>query len=553
MINDIKIMTMRFNKFFTATAITAIVMVASGCQKVLDEGPYNAFTDESVFTTPERALLALNGVYDAGQTGSTTLGGRGYPFGAATVEQGDNRGEDVVNLAAFYQVTYQGTYNPNTANNQAMWDNTYNMVNKANIAIDGFKKVGSSGVISASLALQYEAECRFLRALGHHELLVHYARPFLDGNGTAAEGGVPYRDYAVTGSEALDKLKTEKRPTVAEGYAKIIADLNFAETNLAITQSLGVVRATRAAAIALKQRVYMHMGQWASAKAEGDKLIPATVTPLTPNSTVALIGGHRLMATPGEPFGLPGGNSVTAENIFSIKNDALDNSSTNGAMAQMYGSADLGGRGLVSISPIIWNRAEWLATDLRRTQNNRLGGTANGTSAAGLAFMTTKYTDYVNRGDNCPIIRFAEVLLNQAEIEARISTGAVSARAVDLLNMVRNRASATPAATQFTTASFADQTAFVGAILLERRIEFLSEGRRWPDIHRTAMDPIVALRAVGIPAKVNNGTTGSALYGIGVPVTLGQAAIPYSDFRFIWPIPNGEVTQNPAIKQNPFY
>ena len=119
--------------------------------------------------------------------------------------------------------------------------------------------------------------------------------------------------------------------------------------------------------------------------------------------------------------------------------------------------------------------------------------------------------------------------------------------------MVRNRASATPAATQFTTASFADQTAFVGAILLERRIEFLSEGRRWPDIHRTAMDPIVALRAVGIPAKVNNGTTGSALYGIGVPVTLGQAAIPYSDFRFIWPIPNGEVTQNPAIKQNPFY
>lgn len=553
MINDIKIITMRFNKFFTATAITAIVLVASGCQKVLDEAPYNAFTDESVFTTPERALLALNGVYDAGQSGSTTLAGRGYPFGAATVEQGDMRGEDMINLAAFYQFTYQGTYNPTTANNQAMWDNTYNMINKANIAIDGFRKVGSSGVISAALALQYEAECRFLRALGHHELLVHYARPFLDGNGTAAEGGVPYRDYAVNGSATLDQLKTEPRPTVAAAYAKLIADLNFAETNLPVTQSLGVIRATRAAAIALKQRVYMHMGQWTNAKAEGDKLIPATVTPLTPNSTVALIGGHRLTATPAEPFGIPGGNSITSENMFSVKNDPLDNGSANGAMAQMYGSADLGGRGLVSVSPIIWNRAEWLATDLRRTQNNRLGGTANGTSATGLAIMTTKYTDYVNRGDNCPIIRFAEVLLNQAEIEARISTGTVSSRGIDLLNMVRNRSSASPAATQFTTASFANPTDFIAAILLERRIEFLSEGRRWPDIHRTAQDPIVALRAAGIPAKVSNGTTGSALYGIGVPVTLGQAAISYSDFRFIWPIPIGEVTQNPIIKQNPFY
>jgi hypothetical protein len=222
-------------------------------------------------------------------------------------------------------------------------------------------------------------------------------------------------------------------------------------------------------------------------------------------------------------------------------------------MAQMLGSADLGGRGLVSISPIIWNNAAWLASDTRRSNLYRLGGTSNGTSAAGLAIMTTKYTDYVNRGDNCPIIRFAEVLLNQAEIEARLSPSAVSQRAIDLLNMVRNRASAAPATTQYTAASFADATALIAAILLERRIEFLAEGRRWPDIHRTAADPITALRAAGIPAKISNGTSGSALYGIGVPVNPGQPGIPYSDFRFIWPIPIGEVTQNPIIVQNPGY
>jgi hypothetical protein len=96
----------------------------------------------------------------------------------------------------------------------------------------------------------------------------------------------------------------------------------------------------------------------------------------------------------------------------------------------------------------------------------------------------------------------------------------------------------------------------VQAIILERRIEFLAEGRRWPDIHRLAQDPIAALRPEGIPAKVGNGNvTGTTLaqYGIGVPVVLSQPAIPYSDFRFIWPIPGLEITTNPVIVKNPGY
>lgn len=151
-------------------------------------------------------------------------------------------------------------------------------------------------------------------------------------------------------------------------------------------------------------------------------------------------------------------------------------------------------------------------------------------------------------------LRWADVLLNQAEAEARVATG-VSQRAIDLLNLVWNRSLAA-LTSQYTTASFATRTDLVRAILLERRIEFLAEGRRWPDIHRTAQDPIAELRPGGIPAKVANaGVTGSALaqYGIGVAVTLGQAAIPYSDFRFIWPIPAVEGTTNPIIVQNPNY
>jgi hypothetical protein len=543
---------MRFNKFLTATVLSAITLGGISCQKVLDEAPYNAFTDESIFTTPERAALALNGVYDAAQTGGPSLAGRGYPFGAANVQQGDCRGEDMINTAAFYQITYQATYNPTTTNNVAFWDNTYNMINKANIAIDGYRKAGSSGVISSAVATQFEAECRFLRALGHHEMVVHFARPFLDGAG--AQLGIPYREYAVTGSATLDRLKTEARPTVAYDYQRILSDLNFAEANLPVTQPLGPLRATRGAAIALKMRVRMHMGQWDSVRIEGNKLIPATITPANPSATTSVVGGYALQATPQGSFGLPGGNSITAENIFTIKNDPLDNGSVNGALASQYGTNDLGGRGLVCVSPIIWNRTDWLASDLRRSTLYLQGSTNNGSSVAtGQAILTRKYTDYVGRGDNNPIIRFAEVLLMQAEAEARLSVGTVSQRAVDLLNMVRNRASANPSSTQYTTASFATDADEIAAILLERRIEFLAEGKRWADIHRGIFDPIASLRTTGIPAKVINGNTGMGQYGIGVPVTPGQAAIPYADYRFIWPLPVGEVTQNPVVVQNPGY
>lgn len=46
----------------------------------------------------------------------------------AFVQQGDNRGEDVVNTQTFYQLTYTATYDPGTANNVYYWSDTYRMI-----------------------------------------------------------------------------------------------------------------------------------------------------------------------------------------------------------------------------------------------------------------------------------------------------------------------------------------------------------------------------------------------------------------------------------------
>lgn len=526
-------------KIFNALSLGVLIIAATGCEKELNLAPYNAFTDESVFTTPERALLALHGVYDDAQSGNFFGQVRGYPFGAANVQQNDCRGEDMINIALFYAITYQATHNPTTANQVGMWNTLYSLINRANVAIEGFRKAAAAGVIPAATATQYEAECRFLRAYAHHELVLHFSRPFLDGNGDKL--GIPYRDFAVNSSSAVEAVRKDPRPRVDTVYNRILRDLDFAEANL--PNNNNVIRASKVAAIAAKMRVRMHMGQWTNVRAEGNKLVPATVNAAAPTSVASLIGSHSLTAAPEGSFRA---NSVSAENIFSIKNDPLDNAGVNGQLSTMYGAANLGGRGLVAISPIIWNRTEWLATDKRRASLYVLGSNANGAAS----YHTTKYTDYVNRGDNNPHIRWAEVLLMQAEAEARLASG-VSQRAIDLLNVVRNRSLAAPATEAFTAADFASQTELVSAILLERRIELLAEGKRWPDIHRTALDPITSVRSVGIPAKMINGAAGATLYGVGVAVAPGQAAIPYADFRFLWAIPVAEITQNPVVVQNP--
>lgn len=525
----------------------ALLLGGAGCKKVLDVAPNSSIPFDNAFSTADYCLLSLNGVYDAAQSGPYNGGTerRGYPFGAANIEQGDCRGEDVINLAAFFQITYQASYNATSANNVAMWDNLYGLINKANVSIDGFKQAATAGILTQAIATQYEAECRFLRAMAHHEAVIHYARPFLDGAGS--KDGVPYRDFAISSSASVNEIRNTPRPKVSEDYAKILADLDFAEANLPATNSTAVLRttrATKAAAIALKMRVKLHMGDWAGVIAEGAKIVPGTVNPLSWTSVVSPIGSWALTNTVDGPFT----NNASTESIFSIKNDAQDAPSTNGGLAGMFGSASLGGRGLVAISPIIWNNSGWKCNDKRRTALYVTG--ASNISTTNLSYFTNKYRDYATRGDYSPQIRYAEVLLTLAEAEARQASG-VSSRAIDLLNTVRNRALASPATEQYTAADFADKVALVKAILLERRIEFLAEGKRWGDIHRNAVD--ANYTTGGIPAKAINGANGLAIYSCGGSYTPGQAAIPYGDFKFIWPIPADEVIQNPIITQNPNY
>ena len=492
----------------------------TGCteENVLDLEPYNQVSEDAAFSTPALIELSVTGMYNAAQVGYYLgTGARGYPFGAAAIQQGDNRGEDVVNTQTFYQLTYTGTYDPSTANNVYMWSDTYRLINRANIVIDGVTKAVENGVISQEIGDDYIGQAKFMRAISHLELISHFGKPYQNSAGTNDNPGIPYREIPFTTEANIELGLAQGRNTVDEVYSKIIADLDDAEATLATKAERGgtaaIVRATQEAAIAYKTRAYLHMREWQNVVNEGEKIL----------------GSYALTDDPNDVFANGYNNT---ESIFSMENSANNNPGVNGALASQYNR-----RALVVISPIVWRNEYWLPNDLRRSEE--LVSMRSGIP------HTNKYKDDVNYSDATPLMRYAEVLLNVAEAYARLGD---LASALDLLNEVRDRSLPDGAASY---SAFASQDELLRAIIGERRIEFVMEGKRWQDIHRLQFDTFVDYD--GIPAKVENGYPPAAAYTLGTPYTgpYGVEAIPYDDYRFLWPIPQQEMNNNPNIEQNP--
>lgn len=504
--------------------LSAVVLGMSSCteEKILDLVPINNVPTDLAFTTPTYIETYMAGVYNAAAIGTynsgTSNGGRGYVWGAAFVEQGECMGEDAVNNATFYQLTYTQTYDPTSANNVYYWVDGYRLINRCNLMIEGVTDAVAKGVITKAVGDDYIGQSKFLRAITHFELLNYFARPYNHTAG-ATHLGIPYREVGVNTQAEIDSENAKPRNTVAECYAKVLADLDDAEK---LITTATTSRASKNAAIAFKTRVYLQKRDWANVVAEGTKLN----------------GKYTLTAKPGDPF-VPASNLTNSESIFSIAHSATSNPQVNAALASILNS-----RALVNISPIIWREPKWLVDDKRREEGVMIK------TVAGRKY-TNKYSDIVNLTDAAPVIRYAEVLLNMAEAQARLNTASSLTSSLALLNQVRNRSLANPLTQAYTAATLNTPQTLVPAILIERRIEFLMEGRRWSDIHRLQNDDIAPIN--GIPAKLANAAPAAALYTLGTayPGPFGVPALPYTDYKFIWPIPQIEMNTNPGLGQNP--
>jgi hypothetical protein len=189
----------------------------------------------------------------------------------------------------------------------------------------------------------------------------------------------------------------------------------------------------------------------------------------------------------------------TPEDIFRLAFTAQE--FTN--LPYYYLSGLVGGRR--EISPSAGHAAAYETGDLRRAWSISF-------DARGRRYGS-KYPD-AEGAEDLHIIRFAEVLLNKAEAEAR--QGKLT-EAIDSYNLVRVRAGLAP---HVLGVNVVTQQSVLDAIYNERRFELAMEGFRWPDLVRLGLAPPL----LGIPA-----------------------------FRMLFPVPERELDVARNLTQNPGY
>ncbi|RZL02598.1 MAG: RagB/SusD family nutrient uptake outer membrane protein, partial [Pedobacter sp.] len=399
----------------------------SSCMKdKLTNNQLTVVTKASSFDTEARVNNQLLGLYTVAKSGSF-LGGR-------AVVAGEIRGGEY-DLQETNLVLGTDVYNLNVANNatvpNSIWSQGYYAINSANLFLEGMTAKGSS-VVGPALSARFIAEARLVRAVSYLTLIQFFARPYAVNNGNTP--GIPLRLVGISGSgqSALP------RSTVAQVYAQILADLDFAEQNLLATNGSAAANTTRPhknTAIALKTRVYLAMQNYPKVVEEANKIVPA-IAPFTASSGVA----HTLQTNIADVFKTP---YTTTESIFSLPMTVtagdFPTTQTQIGFHFYYGGAAALGAAVYPLKATggIVSNAGWRTTDARRAFIVTAPAPSGKLFFSKFSTRTTAYTDWV------PVIRWAEVLLNLAEAKARISTAVADPQGIALLNAVRRRSDAT--------------------------------------------------------------------------------------------------------------
>lgn len=464
----------------------ALAMLSSSCkEEFLTAVPELSLSEATVFTTPDRILSQVNGLYASAKSGAL-FGGRYFIYN-------DIRGEEWVNRTTngvTGYTTYQGNQDPSDSYLANFWIQGYLTINRCNLFLEG---IDATKAVSATVAANYKGEAKFIRAYTYLGLVQFFAKPYFLDKGASA--GLPLRLKGESSSANNDLA----RSTVAQVYAQILKDLNEAENELPDSYGSAALNTTRAhknTAIALKTRVYLVMGDYANVIREANKLVPAAA-PFTNATRVA----HALQADVSNVFKAP---YTTSESIFSLPMADTNPPGTQNQLGFYFNAGNVE-YFLNTGSTGIYNNAQFRASDDRKTKL-----TVARTAIAAFP-SSTKFSGAAPFVDWVPQIRYAEVLLNLAEAEAEAGS---QTRASALLDAVHKRSDASY---DFGTLS---KTELVRAILTERRIEFLAEGFRANDVLRRG-EPLNSFGAGSI--------------------------IQPSDPRYIYGIPTVEVQTNPSI------
>ena len=491
----------------------------------------------------------------------------------------------------------KGSLNGQTSDVTTLWANQYKSIGRANAILANLDKAAEMGV-SAEKIVQYEAEACFQRASCYARLVSKF-------------GDVVYTTETVDIDQAYTMGRTPKDeiiPKVYEDYDKAIAGLPLEYSG---TSSQ---RATKGAALALKARFALYMGDYDIAADAAKQCMDLGIYRLHDNyADLFLTSTHNAEES---IFVLPRSVEfdVTYGN-FNVMNEITRNPGGWGAycpswdLLAAYTCTD----GLpIDESPLFDPHNPFANRDPRCTmtivefgtrhlgfdynphpdavevmnyntgkmqKNNDARVNAQFASYNGLVWKKGIDETWLENGIDAAfdkiIIRYADVLLIYAE--AKIEQNQIDQSVLDCINQVRARAygvdytntSAYPAIT--TT----DQAKLRTILRTERRMEFAKEGLRYMDLIRWKIAgkaltrpnygmlyPVDLLRERVVdkglwfwPAvpQIDEDCVPdfSAMESAGLIAPMAPRS--WNDRQYLWPIPTKEILINENLKQNDGY
>lgn len=458
-------------------ALLGLSLLASSCSDFLDKNPALSFTDDDIYSSADRLKGAILGVYTSFK--DDFMGSKAY----VCVE---NIGDDVINVSgngieALY--SYEMSVGMDTQDNYETWTAAYTTINNANTVLANME---THQEVAAGDYDRYVAEMKFCRALAYYYLNFLYGKPYkINPNALS----VPLRLQAESSLDNNDL----KRSTVKEVLEQILEDTKD-YTHLPSGGSTydGITRATQGAALMLRMRTFMDMGDYQNAIQAGELIQKQ---------------GYQLASDIKDVFA---SSSSCPELIFSFPMSVSDNG---GGMQVSVPYFYYSGNSVVVDATSGIHSPLYPAYDL--ADDARISELEKGPESKRIL---TKYTDGSNYQDWVLIFRYAETLLDLAECYAHEGE---ENQALACLKEVRRRS--VPENVDVLDLSSLHGENLLQAIYLEKRSEFVGEAIRAIDIHRRAED-YVKRKATSSEFTITPSTNG-----------------------YIWPIPTVERANNHLI------
>jgi hypothetical protein len=482
--NTLEMKTAAFLKL--TLVITLLSSVFYSCSDSFLEVPVQGGVSPA--SDPDLAPKLVTGVYHSLLQGSSFGDGdiHGFAFISVTsimsddADKGSTLGDQAVPVGDLDNFTIS----PTNRFAETLWSGHYNSIGAANQAIAALSKATS---ITPALRNQLTGEVKFLRAYLYFNLVRMY-------------GAVPLvlrvpKDAQDANSEPA--FQTRIAATIV--YDSIARDLQYAVSNLPLKSQSATGHANKGAAQALLAKVYMYQNKWDLVKSLTDEVINSNQYQLLPNYA--------------NLWRQESNNNI--ESIFEIQTGGFNNANLGPDLYTICQGVRVGGGGGWDDLGWGFNNPSTNLVNAYEVGDLRKGatilaidnsGTHKGTilwdgfrlpssdSVQNLFYNYKAYTSkekekYADKNDknrpkNIPILRYADVLLMNAEAALQPSINQ-PALALDNINKLRQRAGLTIKG----SVNIAD-------VWKERRIELAMEHDRFWDLVRQGNAGQV-LRAAG--------------------------------------------------------